>query len=141
MQEVIEGKTTLEVKTEDINEEIAKQEKMILDAQATIKEQKKELEELAILKRRLRRIHNIKFMTNLGDPDKIAALTSKYRLTDLLQVVAKLTNTNPTYPLSLLPIINLNLWKAIYLFFGDDCDYEGVIPDNSERNTPEGEPE
>lgn len=128
-------------KIRNIGEEIVMEEKKMVDFQASINKKKKEIEDLEVLKKRLLNIYHIRYKENIGDPEKINNLVNQYCLKDLLEIIAKLTDTNLSYNADMIPLMNLTIWQGVYLFFGDNVSYEGVGPAEVESDKPKDETE
>lgn len=106
-------------KIKDIEEEIERDAKKIEETNATIDNRKAEIERLAVLRNRLIQIHRIRVQEDLGNCLRISVLANKVTLKDFLDSLADVLDFQYTTPISSIPITNLTMWQALFLFHGD----------------------
>lgn len=109
----------IEEKIKANEEEIAEQEKRIAESNDTIVKKKQMIEELKNLKKRMEKIHNIRYFENIGSVDRIAELANRYRLSDFFSAVAKAADVRFDYSIKAMPLMDLTVWQSLFLFFGD----------------------
>lgn len=109
----------IEEKIKEMQEQIERLKENISGSEVEILEIGKKIAEFKAMEERLRRIHKVRYRENLGNSEKIADLANRYYLRDLLDVIAKIADTNLSFSAEAMPLMNLTIWQGMYLLLGD----------------------
>src|SRR4030067_3006250 len=93
--------------------------KLISESEQNIKERDKEIERRGILEERLKKISTVSYFENLVSPERVAGLSNKVRLRDLLDSLNDCMQINYTFLEGNIGMGNLINCQDLYLLFVD----------------------
>jgi hypothetical protein len=117
----------IEEKIAELKKSISADEKVIADSQGSIKNKQKEIETLADLETRLKKIYAVKNSPDLVDSE----LVNTVKVIDFLEKLSGIFDFRFTYSLSDIRLSQLSISQMLYLLFGDhaETDKKSILPE------------
>jgi hypothetical protein len=94
-------------------------EKNIEAQRGDIETQKREIDSLSILQKRLKRIQAVKHHENVGNSEDIIRLANTKNVADFVEELSNVIDIRVQPSVSEMPLLRLTVWQALFLLFGD----------------------